>query len=97
MIIMNWYKKATLQILGKDDHEWMGNSNVWWEAFRLKNGEIIYDSQCNHWTLYASYIRYIGGISNIESIGLLGGDGNYTIKRRGSEVEGYLLRGEGRV
>ena len=89
---MNWYKRANLHILGKNDHEWMGKfPNAWWEAIRLKNGEILYDPQCNHWSLFARYGRYIKDISNIESLGLLGGDGAYTIKKRGSEVENYFF------
>jgi len=88
---MNWYKKASLYILGKKDHEWMGNPHAYWEAIRLKNGEILYDPHCNHWSLFATYRNYIGDISNVESIGLLGGDGNYTIKRRGSEVKNYFF------
>ncbi len=89
---MNWFKKASLQILGKNDHENMGrSSHIWWEAIRLKNGETIYDPDCNHWRLFSLYNRYIGGINNIESIGLLGGDGVYTITKRGNEVKQYFI------
>jgi len=87
---MNWYKKASLHILGKNDHEWMGNPHANWEAIRLKNGEIMYDEQCNHWSLFATYRSYIGDMKNIESIGLLSGDGTYLIKRRGGEVKSYF-------
>jgi len=89
---MNWYKKASLYILGKNDHKWMGKSpNIGWEAIRLKNGEILYDPNCNHWSLFSTYKNYIGDISNIESIGLLGGYGDYTIKRKGEEVKEYFF------
>ena len=64
-------------------------------SYPSKNGEILYDPDCNHWSLYANYHNYIGGIDNIESIGLLGGAGDYSIKRRRFEVRDYFESGAG--
>ena len=89
---MNWYKKAYLCILGKQDAPDMGkDARFFWEAIRLKNGETVYDTSAgNHWRLYALASRYIGGIENIESIGFLDGMGTYTVKVKGDEAKSYF-------
>lgn len=84
---MNWYKQSSIlrpnETLNEDPH-------LWYEAIRLKNGDIIYDQALNHWHLLNKYSHLINS-NNVESIGLLGGDGIYQIKKRGKEAVDYLF------
>lgn len=87
---MNWYKKIAKVL--EPTETLNGHDCIWYEAIRLKDGRILYDKVANHWMVYSKYFRpYIKKVTNIESTGLLGGDGVYQVKMRGEEAWDYLV------
>ena len=88
---MNWYKKIiTGEILTPGETLEGYHPNYWFEAMQLKDGTIIYEKVLNHYALYWRNIRFVGDINNVDSIGLLGGDGIYQVKLKGEEARDYL-------
>jgi len=69
---------------------WNTPPNMWFEAIRLKNGTIIFDSTANHWGLMNTYWHRIRDRNNIESIGIIEFDGTYTVKERGSGLQNWF-------
>lgn len=63
------------------------DSGIWWEAVRMKDGTIYYGYShyeiVHHFSLAQKERR-----TQIESFGLVGADGSYTVKSK--DTEGYL-------
>ena len=88
---MNWYKKIAKILMPTETLP--GTPDIYYEAIRLNDGRILYDQTCNHWALYSTHFQFIKKVTNIESTGLLGGDGVYQVKMIGEEAWNYLVPG----